>query len=257
MFGFYNWLRRFFLKHALIPTETWREVLNEVPLCRNFSVQEIQRLRELVTFFIHEKTIQGAGGLEITDRMRLIVAIQACIPILNLGMDYYEGWYAVIVYPVEFISQHQWMDTAGVMHTSERILSGESWSAGPVVLSWKTIVSDTTDHTDGDNVVIHEFAHKLDMLNGATNGMPPLHQDMNAAEWTDALAHAYEDLSTKIRAGEPTVVDAYAATGPGEFFAVISEGFFEIPDCIQDTYPDVYRQLSQFYRQDPVRRLTA
>lgn len=132
-------------------------------------------------------------------------------------------------------------------------MTGESWLAGPVVLSWADAEMRGDEH--GYNVVIHEFAHKLDMLNGEANGFPPLHAGMDRGAWSRDFSAAYEDCRARLERGEPARIDPYAAESPAEFFAVLSEVFFEIPDAVLAEYPGVYRQLAAFYRQDPAARL--
>jgi hypothetical protein len=140
------------------------------------------------------------------------------------------------------------------VHQGDEPYAGEAWLGGPVVLSWAD--AQGTDYADGVNVVIHEFAHKLDMLNGEANGFPPLHAGMSRHVWAQAFAAAYEDFCARVDAGEDTLIDPYAGESAGEFFAVLSEAFFETPDVVRDEYPEVYAQLAQFYRQDPAQRLS-
>jgi hypothetical protein len=175
--------------------------------------------------------------------------------ILNLDLEYYRGWSGVIVYPEQFVPRHQHVDDAGVVHEGDEPYSGEAWLGGPVVLSWADVAD--TGYADGVNVVIHEFAHKLDMLNGDANGFPPLHAGMDRSAWVRSMTAAYRDFCTRVDGGEDTIIDPYAAESPGEFFAVMSETFFELPDVVQDEYPEVYEQFCAFYRQDPVARLPA
>jgi len=220
-----------------------------LPVLYGLNRDELERLRELVILFLHEKSLEAAGGLELTEAMRLRIAAQACLPILNLGLDYYQGWVTVIVYPGGFLARHQYADSAGIVHTVQRPLIGEAWEQGPLILSWEDIEAAST--LTGFNVVIHELAHKLDMLNGVANGMPPLHATMQVEEWSWVFGTAYEDCCQ----GLETVLDPYAAESPAEFFAIVSEAFFEIPGVLNTVYPAVYEQLRAFYRQDPRRRL--
>ena len=204
--------------------------------------------------FLHEKSIDGAGGLAVRDEMRMCIAAQACMLILNLDLDYYRGWVEVIVYPDEFVAEYDYVDEDGVAHHVREPMTGESWLEGPVILSWAD--AEQAGGGSGYNVVIHEFAHKLDMLNGDANGFPPLH----AGHEPRGLVRASSARPTRISAagwtrGEETRIDAYAAESPAEFFAVLSEAFFEIPHAVRGDYPDVYRQLAAFYRQDPAARL--
>lgn len=219
---------------------------------RELSADELTRLRDLASLFLHEKEIEGAVGLTLTDTMRLTIALQACLPILNLGLDWYAGWTSVIVYPAGFIPNREYADDAGIVHRERHALSGESWLRGPVILSWEDVVPE--EASVGHNLVIHEFAHKLDMLDGDANGLPPLHRGMSVKAWADAFSQAYADFRERIDRGEETTIDPYGAEDPGEFFAVLSELFFASPRVIKDIYPAVYQQLSAFYRQDPSAR---
>lgn len=211
------------------------------------------RLRELVTLFLHDKAIHGAGGLVMREEIRMAVAIQACILILNLDLSYFRGWSEVIVYPDEFVVDYEYADEDGVVHRVREPMAGESWLQGPVILSWADTAA--ADQGGGYNVVIHEFAHKIDMLNGDANGFPPLHPDMRREAWSGAFGAAYADFCARVERAAGLPFDSYAAEDPAEFFAVASEAFFEVPRAVQAGYPEVYRQLALFYRQDPLRRL--
>jgi len=250
---FRNWRRAHILKRSAVDEDLWRAALDHYPFARALSGDDRSRLRDWVVLFLHEKSIIGAGGLVLRDEMRIGIATQACMPILNLDLDYYRGWDEVIVYPGEFIAEYEYMDDAGVVHQVEEPMTGESWLAGPVILSWADAEQRGDKH--GYNVVIHEFAHKLDMLNGDANGFPPLHAGMEREEWSRAFGTAYGDFQARVQRDEPVGIDPYAAENPAEFFAVLSEAFFEIPATVLERYPAVYRQLAAFYRQDPVTRL--
>jgi MtfA peptidase len=250
-----GWRRNRILQQAMLDEVQWRELVSHFPFAWTLTTEDQQRLKELVILFLHEKDFAAAAGLELTSGMRMSVALQACILVLNLGLEYYRGWSGIIIYPEQFVPRHQHVDEAGIVHEGDEPYAGEAWLGGPVVLSWADI--DGTEYPDGVNVVIHEFAHKLDMLNGDANGFPPLHAGMSRAAWSEAFTAAYADFCRRIDAGEDTEVDPYAAESPGEFFAVLSEVFFEIPDVVQDEYPQVYAQLAAFYRQDPAERMMA
>lgn len=254
MFGLREWRRRRVLKHTILPEELWRAGLRAVPLCVGFSAEELRRLRALVLLFLYEKSIEGARGVEVTDEMRLVIAIQCCIPILNLSLDYYDTWVSVIVYPDAFVPRRQYMDTAGVVHTAHIPLTGEAWSRGPMILSWPDVQESAEFPDDGWNVVFHECAHKLDMLNGSANGMPPLHKEMDILAWTRDWTEAYEVFCARVGQGGGAWLDPYATENPGEFFAVLSEAFFEIPDKVKEDLPLLYNHLRTFYRQDPAAR---
>ncbi len=249
---FKRWRRGRIVANAHLDPALWRNVLARLPFLRGLSDAERERLRECVILFLDRKSIHGAGGLVLDYQMQLTIAAQACILILNLDIDYYRGWVEVIVYPDEFIPAVEYVDEDGVVHKGGEPMAGEAWLQGPLILSWADVAP--ADDGSGVNVVIHEFAHKLDMLNGDANGFPPLHRDMSRAEWSQAFGDAYADFCRRVEANEETAVDPYAATSPGEFFAVMSEAFFEIPQVVKSLYPAAYRQLALFYRQDPVLR---
>jgi Mlc titration factor MtfA (ptsG expression regulator) len=250
-----TWRRNRILRQGSIDDARWQDLVSHFPFAWSLSPEDQQRLRELVILFLHEKHFSAAAGLQLGMGMQLWVAIQACILVLNLDLDYYRGWTGIILYPEQFVPRHQHVDETGIVHEGDEPYAGEAWLGGPVVLSWADIQG--MDYPDGVNVVIHEFAHKLDMLNGDANGFPPLHAGMDRAQWSEAFSAAYEDFCQRVDGGEDTEIDPYASESPGEFFAVLSEAFFEIPDVVQDDYPQVYAQLMAFYRQDPAERLMA
>ncbi|HXH04138.1 MAG TPA: M90 family metallopeptidase [Candidatus Competibacteraceae bacterium] len=243
-----EWRRRRVLRRAILEPARWRRLLAGIPACARLAPVERERLRELTVLFLHEKELHGADGLQLSEDMRLSIAAQACLPILNLGLDWYRGWWTVIVYPSGFLTRQRYHDEIGLEHQWEEVRSGEAWEQGPLVLSWEDVAQP--DPASGYNVVIHEMAHKLDMLNGDANGLPPLHRGMRVSEWARTFGAAYEDLCRRVDAGQETRLDAYATESPGEFFAVASEAFFENPALLDD-YPALYRQLAAFYRQDP------
>lgn len=255
MSWFKRWRRARILEQGELDATLWRSTVARYSFIAALSEFELERLRELTILFLHEKAIHGAGGMQIRDEVRVAIAIQACILILNLGLDFYRGWVEVIVYPDEFVAEYDYVDDAGVAHHVEEPMSGESWERGPVILSWADAEEAGRGHAY--NVVIHEFAHKLDMLNGEPNGFPPLHANMQRSGWAGAFSAGYEDFCRKIDSGCKFDIDEYAAESPAEFFAVLSEAFFESPWSVREMYPEVYAQLTQFYKQDPVARLTA
>ncbi|HRX71889.1 MAG TPA: zinc-dependent peptidase [Candidatus Competibacteraceae bacterium] len=247
-----NWRRRRWLQHARLSEVEWQATVNRLPVLKRLNAIERERLRDLATLFLHEKALDLAGGLEETPEMGLLIAAQACLPVLNLGLDYYQGWSSLILYPEGFLTHHEYTDSSGLVHRFHRPLIGEAWERGPVILSWADII-DSLDRP-GLNVVIHEMAHKLDMLTGPVNGLPPLHQGMPVRNWSRDFNEAYQRLCQDVDRGQPTALDPYAAENPGEFFAVLSETFFETPERVSGTYPQVYEQLKAFYRQDPLNR---
>ena len=252
MFGFRQWRRQRILRSAGVDDTTWQRAANHFSFAMRLDEQERKQLRDLAVLFLHEKQISAAGGLALDQEMKLGIAIQACILVLHLGIDYYDGWVEIIVYPDAFVPRHEIRNEHGLVETDENSYAGQAWLHGPVILSWADV--ENAGDADGANVVIHEFAHKLDMLNGDANGFPPLHAGMSREAWAQTFSDAYKDLCRRVEAGEDTDIDPYATESPGEFFAVVSEAFFEIPDIVRATYPAVYAQLAEFYRQDPASR---
>jgi MtfA peptidase len=250
-----DWRRGRILKQARLDESLWEHTVSRYEFISVLPQADLERLHELTVLFMHEKSIHGAGGMQIQEAVRVAIAAQASLLVLNLGLDYYRGWVEVIVYPDEFVAEYEYVDEAGVAHQVAEPMSGESWERGPVILSWADAEEAGRGHAY--NVAIHEFAHKLDMLNGAANGFPPLHTDMDRDAWAQAFSGAFEDFCRRIDAGEELAIDEYAAESPAEFFAVASEAFFECPRAVRALYPDVYRQLVLFYRQDPYERLAA
>jgi len=247
-----DWRRKRVLRKYVMDEALW------VSSTRNFPfVPQGKKIRDLVLLFLAEKQFTGAAGLEVTEAMRVAIAAQACVPVLELGIDWYAGWSGIVVYPGDFRVRRSELDEAGVLHEWEDELAGEAMPGGPVVLSWDATrgrSGSLGSRTLGDteiNVVIHEFAHKLDMLNGAADGLPPLHAGMDRAAWQAAFAAAYEGFCDAVEREKDTWLDPYAAEHPSEFFAVVSEKFFVDAAQTRRRYPDVYHQLRLFYRQDP------
>ena len=249
MFGFRQWRKRRILDKSGVDDAIWRRVSGQFPFVMRLDESARARLRDLAIVFLHRKQISAAAGLELDLDMKLGIAIQACILVLELGIEHYDDWAEVIVYPDEFVPGHEFRNPDGLMQTDQSAYAGQAWLRGPVILSWADVAH--AGDMDGMNVVIHEFAHKLDMLNGDANGFPPLHAGMSRDAWTQSFEAAYEDLRRRADSGQRTEIDPYATESPGEFFAVVSEAFFEIPDIVRAIYPQVYAQLVQFYRQDP------
>lgn len=250
-----RWRRTRILERHLIPREAFDATLAALPILHGLDAQERIRLRETASLFIHDKAFSAAGGADVDDATQRIIALQACLLTLNLTEDSYRGWNEIILYPDEFLRDFEKMDEAGVVHHWRDILAGESWHGGPLVLSIADVAA--SGQADGFNVVLHEFAHKLDMLNGDANGFPPLHHGMDAAAWARDFSAAYEELCARVDAGKETAIDPYATTDPAEFFAVLTEAFFETPGLLHAEYPAIYKQLQQFYRQHPLARLEA
>ena len=246
---------RYLLHRRAIPHDLWAEVTGQLAVLQGMTAVEKAHLRELATLFLHKKQFVGVQELQLTDAMCLIIAALACLPALGLGIACLSGWTEIIVYPAAFLISRDERDAAGVVHHQEQALIGESWSRGPLILSWDDIEKDMQGQSSGRNVVIHEIAHKLDVLNGAADGYPPLHRGMDIAAWSTSLSAAYETLVRQVQHHHRVCINPYAATSPAEFFAVISEYFFCAPELLQPHFADVYRQLRLYYRQDPLQRI--
>lgn len=236
-----EWRRRRVLAKHSIDDALWRRATGALAF-----LPKTAKLREMALLFLAEKEFAATHGLELTDAMRVSIAAQACLPVLELGLDWYSGFTGVVVYPGDFRVRRSEIDEHGVVHEWDDELAGEAMPGGPVVLSW-----DAAAHDLQMNVVIHEFAHKLDMRGGVADGMPPLHPTMSRAAWVKAFEEAYGGFCDALERGRDTWLDPYAAEHPSEFFAVISEAFFTEPAETRRRYPDVYDQLKLFYRQDP------
>jgi hypothetical protein len=249
-----KWRQRRVLRNAAIPDPLWREAQEALPFLAVYTDYELTRLREKVVLFLDAKHIVGAGSYPVTPLQRVVIAIQACVLVLNLDLAYYDGWENVVVYPGEFVPEWEWEDEAGVVHRNDGPLAGEAMPGGPVVLSWSDVEASYDWETAGMNLVIHEFAHKIDMRNGEANGCPPLPAEMAPRTWQRTLNAAFEHFRRRVDRGDQTAIDPYAAESPAEFFAVLSEVFFADPALLKHDYPDVYEKFRWFYRQDPATR---
>jgi len=252
------------LQTFAIDDALWQATLAGLPFLAHLDAADLVRLRELTSLFIAQKEFSTAHDLELTDRMIVAIAAQASLPVLNLALDLYRGWVGVVIYPGEFVIRKTVEDEDGVVHEVEHDASGEAWEGGPVILSWED--AQMTGGGDAYNVVIHEFAHKIDMLNGDADGHPPLyrrwHAPLDDAAWSDVFDHAYDQFCARIdavpqrrwaRFERESLIDPYAADHPSEFFAVCSEALFVQPHAFEAEYPQLYRLLARYYRQDPAR----
>jgi len=250
-------LRRWREKRALatlaLPDALWDAALDALPFLDMYDEAMLARLRERVVLFLAQKSIVGANDFEVTPLMRAVIAVQACVLVLNLDPAWYDGWENVVVYPDEFVPRVEFTDDAGVVHPNEQAFAGEALSLGPVLLSWPDVAASADWRESGMNLVIHEFAHKLDMRDGDANGCPPLPPHIAAAQWASAMQDAYERFVAVVDSGEEPDIDPYAADSPAEFFAVLSEVFFSEPELLMREYDAVYRLFARFYGQDPAR----
>ncbi len=256
MWSLRAWRRQRILARHPVSRAQWDAVLQHLPILDGLDAAEQQRLRERAVLFLHHKHLTALPGLELDAHARLLLAVQAELPLLHLAdLNWYQGFHEIVLYPDGFISPQRHRDASGVVHEWEGEHSGEAWLQGPVILAWPGV--QASGQWDGYNLVIHELAHKLDMLNGDANGLPPLHSSMQVEAWAQAMQRAFDQLNAELDANpeSETAIDPYAAENPAEFFAVTSEYFFSAPDLLAETFPAVYAQLALFYRQNPLTRL--
>ena len=229
----------------------WQALLAQrLPVYSSLSAQEEIRLQQLILVFLARKKFYGCAGLVVTDPMRVIIAAEACLLLLNKGWRVYPKLSSVLVYPTAFRVERDELQAGGVVTAGAHNLLGESWSSGRVILSWDDVENGATDFTDGHNVVLHEFAHQLDAESGHPNGAPPLRNN-SYKSWSRVFSENFEDLATRSRRRQRTVMDTYGTTNPAEFFAVATETFFERPYQLYSRRPELYEQLSDYYQLDP------
>ncbi len=205
----------------------------------------------MTSLFLDRKQFTGVQGLEITDDIAVAIAAQACLPVLRLGLDRYDGFVGIVVHPGQALARRQATDDDGIVHEYDEVLSGEAVEGGPVMLSWRDVRASGASAAIGYNVVVHEFAHVLDMADGLADGVPPLPASISRKEWQITLGAEYARFCERVERGEETALDPYGAEAPEEFFAVASEGFFVAPRLLRDEHPKLYVMLTRFYLQEP------
>ncbi|MFC4698743.1 zinc-dependent peptidase [Glaciecola siphonariae] len=230
----------------------WRKIIQKrMPYFRGMPTDLQLQLKRHIQVFLSEKTFYGYNGIVINDEIRVTIAAQACLLLLNRRTDYYPKLKSILVYPRAFVKEHEVTGSDGVKSMQHAHLAGESWGHGSIVLSWQDTLDGAYLPDDGHNVVIHEFAHQLDQEDGAANGAPILSKDQSYTCWADVFSAQYSLLVKQAQTGEPSIFDYYGATNPAEFFAVASEVFFEKSAQLRHEHPKLYEQLSQYYRVDP------
>jgi Mlc titration factor MtfA (ptsG expression regulator) len=230
----------------------WEEILaRNFPLGLRLPESDRDELRRRTKIFLLEKRFEGVGGLEMTDEIRVTVAAQACLLLLHRDEDDYPALSTILVYPTAYRAHSREHGEYGMVTESDQVRLGEAWNAETVVLSWDDVRRGAADDSDGHNVVLHEFAHQLDMEDRAANGAPALADHRMYAAWARVLGHEFEQLQGAVDRHESTLMDAYGTHSPAEFFAVATETFFEKPVELRDEHSELYEQLREFYRQDP------
>lgn len=252
-----NWLHPFRTlrrRRATTPPfpGAWNDILaRNFPLVARLPESDRDELRRRIQIFLAEKSFEGLGGLELTDEIRVTIAAQACLLLLHRGEDDYPRLSSILVYPTAYRVQTKQHASDGTVSEGEQVRLGEAWSSGAVVLSWHDVRYGAADYHDGHNVALHEFAHQLDMENNAADGAPALPRRSMYVAWARVLGREYEHLQHEVMRHHRTLMDAYGATNPAEFFAVATETFFEKPLKLRERHPELYEQLREFYRQDP------
>ena len=253
----FNWLRehqRNKLREEPFPQE-WLDALAEnFPVYARLTPEEQDKLRGDVRVFLHEKSWEGCGGMELTDTMRVLISAQAMLLLLHREHDYYPNVESILVYPTGYRAADKARDPSGVVNAGGTDRLGEAWSNGPVVLSGFDAILGGSNPNDGSNVVYHELAHKLDMSDGEMNGVPLLENDAEVEEWAEVMSAEYEALVAAAEHGHHTLLNTYGATNAAEFFAVATECFFEKSVQMQHTHPKLYHALQGYYHQDPAAR---
>jgi MtfA peptidase len=241
--------------------DAWRQILQDgLPYYRCLPPALREELHGHIQVFLAEKYFEGAGGLTMTDEIRVIIAAQACMLLLGRDTNYYPGLKSIIVYPSTYMARGRSVGPGGIITESNGWRQGESWNrvtstagGGPVVLSWQDVKHGAADVNDGHNVVFHEFAHQLDAETGDVQGAPALGERSQYIAWARVLGSEYNALLHDLAARRPTVLRSYAATNPAEFFAVLTEVFFERPRELKARHPELYEQMKGFFRQDPAQ----
>ena len=247
MFGFFTRRNRERIRSAPFPAAWERIIARNCPFYGRLPEADRRELRGHVQVFLAEKYFEGCGGLEMTDEIKVTIAAQACLLLLHRDSDYYRRLVTILVYPTAYVARAVEPIGGGFVIEGEQGRLGEAWKDGVVVLSWDDVRSGAADARDGQNVVLHEFAHQLDQEDGAADGAPILEGRSHYAAWARALGAEYEQL----RKGRKSVLDRYGATNPAEFFAVATECFFEKPAQMLRKHPELYDELKAYYQQDP------
>jgi MtfA peptidase len=241
------------LQRRAIADELWQACLAELPFIAARPAEQHERLRRMASLFLDRKEFVGAQGFVVTDRIALTVALQACLPVLELGLDQYDGFVGIVMHGDAVVAAREVMDEDGIVHAYDEELAGEAMEGGPLMLSWADVLP--ADEVDAParayNVVIHEFAHVLDLRDGQADGIPVLGSGAERRAWREVLVPEYDRFCERVVCGYDTVLDTYAAEAPDEFFAVASEAFFVTPQALKEEQPAMYRLLASFYKQDP------
>lgn len=230
----------------------WREIVNRnVRYVGLLPPADRAELEGHIQVFLAEKHFEGCNGLEMTDEIRVTIAAQACILLLHRQTDYFSKLVSILVYPSAYVASGERALGGGVVSDETDVRLGESWVSGVVIVAWDDVQAGAHDIRDGENVVLHEFAHQLDQETGRADGTPILTRHSSYLAWARVLGHDFDQLVQDAEQHHRTLIDEYGATNPAEFFAVVTETFFEKPVQLRSTHPELYDELKQFYKQDP------
>lgn len=238
-------------RRRAIPEDLWKRTLVRYPFLQRRDPATAAELRRLTSLFLDAKEFSTVGALRLTDAMAMAIAAQACLPVLRLGLARYDGFVGIVVHADQVRARREVADDDGVVHAYDEILSGEAMHGGPVMLSWQDVRAAGRAAAQAYNVVIHEFAHVLDLADGVSDGMPLLPPELPAMQWRATLDDEFHRFAARVQAGQETTLDPYGAESQDEFFAVASEAFFVSPLGMQGEHPALYAMLARFYRQDP------
>jgi Mlc titration factor MtfA (ptsG expression regulator) len=236
-----------------IPDDLWKRTLVRYPFLRASGDVGAPELRRMTSLFLDRKEFTAVPPVRLTNDVVVAVAAQACLPVLRLGLDRYDGFVGIVLQPDQVVARREHVDDDGIVHEYDELLTGEAVQGGPVMLSWRDVRSSGRSAADGYNVVIHEFAHVLDMADGIADGVPLLPADLPRAQWLATLTADYEAFAARVEAGDDTALDPYGAQAPEEFFAVASEALFVDPQRLRAEHPVLHEMLARFYRLDPAR----
>ena len=239
------------VERRAIPDDLWKRTLVRYPFLRRRAPADALALRRMTSLFLDRKEFSAAGGLRLGNDVVVAIAAQACLPVLRLGLGCYDGFVGIVVHPDQVVARREVADDDGIVHAYDEVIAGEAMEGGPVMLSWRDVRAAGRGAATAYNVVVHEFAHVLDLADGVADGVPVLPPGLPRKLWCETLEREYDAFVARVEAEEDTALDAYGAESPDEFFAVASEAFFVAPQPMKDEHPALYGVFKSYYLQDP------
>ncbi len=246
-----RWRESRVLARRAIPAALWEHTLQRFAFLARRRPDELEQLHRLATLFLTHKEFSAAQGFVVSDEVAVAVAAQACLPILHLGLQAYDGFVGIVVHPDQVLARREVVDDDGIVHTYREALAGEAMQGGPVMLSWRDIEEAGADEDDSYNVVIHEFVHVLDLADGSADGVPPMADRSARQRWCAVMQAEYAEFCAQVDRGADTVIDPYGTESIDEFFAVAAECFFVTPRHLAAAHPALYAAFAAYFRQDP------